>query len=340
MSILITGGAGFIGSHLVARLLEATEESLICFDNYQGAAGQHNLRTLPADPRLTWIKGDIRDASRLNRVFEHYKIKRVIHLAALAGVRESSRRPRDYYDTNVRGTHELLQACQQHRLKRFVFVSSSTVYGLHAPLPFDEDRLGEVPTSPYGVTKRAAELMVLQQHHLAGLPAVILRPFSVYGPRMRGDLALALFCEKMERGEPLSLFGDGTACRDYTHVSEICEGMLAALYRDGVAGQAINLGGGRPITLSNVIHRLENALGVSARVEQLPRQEVDLPATHASLQRAEALLGYQPSVTFEQGLGDYVDWFRNRRFPRLAASGSDPSQSGPSWTDDRQSRAS
>jgi len=317
MSVLVTGGAGFIGSHFIERLLESTGDAIICLDNfndfYSPAAKRANVAGFAGHARVTLVEADFCDAEAMPALFDRYDVRSVAHLGAYAGVRTSVAQPMMYERANVGGTLALLEAARRHPVERFLLVSSSTVYGSGAGIPFVEDAPLGIPASPYGATKRAAELLGLTYHQLHGIPVVCLRPFSVYGPRLRPDLALWIFADAIEQGRPLPLFGDGTCRRDFTHVRDICEGLLACLTRDGVTGEAINLGHSEPLAMRDVIAAMERAMGKEARIDYQPAKPADLDVTFADLTKARRLLGYEPKVPFEEGIRDFVAWFRTQK---------------------------
>ena len=316
MAILITGGAGFIGSHLAELLHQRSDAPIICLDNfndyYDPARKRANAAHLSTLPRVTVIEGDFCDSAFDEQLFREHGIDQVVHLGAYAGVRYSVENPFVYQQNNVAGTLSLLEAARRHPVKRFLLISSSTVYGRGAGIPFRENAPLGIPASPYGATKRAAELLGLTYHQLHGVPVVCLRPFSVYGPRLRPDLALTIFADAIERQRPFPLFGDGTIRRDYTHVSDICAGLMAALERDGVAGETINLGHSEPIEMRRIIELLERALGRRAVIDARPERPEDLPVTYADLTKAHALLGYAPQVPIEAGIEEFCVWFRRQ----------------------------
>jgi UDP-glucuronate 4-epimerase len=257
------------------------------------------------------VDGDFCDVTFDRKLLAEYRVDRVVHLGAYAGVRYSVENPWIYQQVNVAGTLALLEAVRERPVERFLLISSSTVYGCGAQIPFREDAVLGVPASPYGATKRAAELLGLTYHQLHHVPVVCLRPFSVYGPRLRPDLALTIFANAIVRRVPFPLYGDGTIRRDYTHVSDICDGLYAALYRDGLAGQTFNLGHSEPIEMRRVIELLEAALGQRAIIEQRPGRPEDLPVTFADLSKAERLLDYRPKVPIGEGIQEFCDWFVN-----------------------------
>jgi len=323
MSVLITGGAGFIGSHFIELLLDRGATQIVCLDNfndyYDPAQKVANIARFFADPRVHIVRASFCDENFIDSLFAQYQFEEVVHLGAYAGVRASLDRPHIYQETNVGGTLALLEAARRHPVRRFLMASSSTVYGRGADVPFCEDSTPGVPLSPYGASKRAAELMAFTYHDLFRVPVVSLRLFSVYGPRLRPDLALTIFTSAIMRGEPLPLFGDGTIRRDFTHISDICDGIYAALKAEGVDGEAINLGHDKPIAIRDLIEQLEAAVGTKAVIDRQPEKPGEMPITHADLSKAKRLLRYEPQRDFETGLRQYVDWFLSEHRPRMAA---------------------
>lgn len=317
MSILVTGGAGFIGSHFIGRLLERTDAPIVCLDEfndyYDPALKRANVERFAASAQVTVVEQSFCDAEAVRRLFAEHRFSDVVHLGAYAGVRASIERPMPYQKANVEGTLVLLEAARSHPLKRFVLISSSTVYGRGAGVPFREDAPLGIPMSPYGATKRAAELFGLTYWDLHQVPVVCLRPFSVYGPRLRPDLAMTIFTEAIDSGRSLPLFGDGSIRRDFTHVSDICTGILAALTADGVVGQAINLGHSEPIEIRDLIALLETALGKKAVIDLQPEKPGEMPITNADLSKAERLLAYHPQVPLTEGVQEFVAWYRDYR---------------------------
>ena len=332
MQVLVTGGAGFIGSHLIERLLASTTSTIVCLDNfntyYDPALKRSNVRAFSRDPRVIVVEKSFCDLGAMRRLFADHRPQQVLHLGAYAGVRPSVADPFVYQEANVRGTLVLLEAAREFPVERFLFTSSSTVYGRGAEIPFVEDAPLGIPMSPYGATKRAAELLGLSYHDLHEVPFVCLRPFSVYGPRLRPDLAMTIFTQAIATGRRLPLFGDGSIRRDFTHVSDICNGILAAMTAAGVVGECINLGHSEPIEIRQLIAMLEAALGRKANMEYLPDAPGDLPATLADLAKAERLLGYRPQVPFAEGLQEFVNWYCQWH----NTSGGPPSQGDqPPW---------
>lgn len=316
-SLLVTGGAGFIGSHFIERLLDEGHERIVCLDNfncfYDPAVKRANIARFVHDPRVMLVEADFCDAPVMLRLFADYDVTCVVHLGAYAGVRPSVADPLIYAQTNVGGTLALLEAARRHPVERFLLISSSTVYGQSATVPFVEDAPLGVPLSPYGASKRAAELFGWTYHGLHGVPVACVRPFSIYGPRLRPDLALSIWAEAIESGDKLPLFGDGTIRRDFTYISDFCTGLLAVLDRPEAVGQTINLGHAEPIELHRVIATLEAALGKKAQIDRQPEKPGEMPITFADLQKARRLLGYEPRVSFEEGVREFVAWIRSRR---------------------------
>lgn len=317
MSVLVTGGAGFIGGHFIERLLaDDPQARVVCLDNfndfYDPAIKRANVAAFADDARVTVVEQSFCDTAAMVSLLAAHNVRRIVHLGGYAGVRASTAMPSAYEQANVGGTLALLEAARIHPVERFVLVSSSTVYGAGTPVPFREDDPLGVPLSLYGVTKRAAELLGMHYHRVHGVPVVALRPFSVYGPRIRPDLALRAFAEAIEAGKPLVLFGDGTIERDFTHVSDICRGMLAAMRVDEAVGEAINLGHHQPVAIGELVRLLEAELGRTAIVERRETFAGDMPVTCADLAKAERLLGYHPQVSLAEGVRDFVAWFRQQ----------------------------
>ena len=312
MSILVTGGAGFIGSHLLDRLV-SQQRTAVCLDNfndyYAPEIKRKNIQDALESNHVEMVNGDIRDRQLCEEVFEDYDIESVVHLAAMAGVRPSIERPLLYEDVNCGGTLNLLECAKEADVGKFVFGSSSSVYGVKQEAPFKEEPLVGQPISPYGATKRSCEIYCHTYHHLYGIPIVCLRFFTVYGPRQRPDLAIYKFTDLIERGQPIPVFGDGSSKRDYTYCDDIVDGIVAALDRN-LAFEVINLGGGSPVTLSQLISLLEDALGKKADIKRLPDQPGDMPVTSADISRARELLDYEPNYPVEKGLDHFVAWYR------------------------------
>jgi UDP-glucuronate 4-epimerase len=314
--VLVTGGAGFIGSHLVDRLLEIPWTSVAVADNfdefYDPARKRANVAHHLANPNFMLFEADIRDNPTLDRIFAEGQFDTVFHLAAKAGVRSSITQARVYESVNVGGTLELLELSQHYGVKRFIFGSSSSVYGPKAAAPFREDA-ALAPISPYAATKAAGELLAHTYSYLYGLPVMVLRFFTAYGPRQRPDLAIHKFAALIEAGKPIPVYGDGDTQRDYTYVSDIVSGILAAADYNASNFEIINLGESRTVRLDYLITLLEEALGKKAVVERLPAQLGDMPRTHADISKAETLLGYAPTTAIEKGIPIFVEWLRSGR---------------------------
>jgi len=312
MKTLVTGGAGFIGSHLIGRLLRTADAEVTCLDNYNDYYApqlkRENVRPYADHARVKLVEADFTDHGAMRRLFEESRFDYVVHLGGFAGVRYSVENPKPYEEHNVGGTLSLLEAARHVPVKRFLLASSSTVYGRGADAPFREDAPLGVPLSPYGASKRAAELMGLTYCDLFKVPVVCIRPFSIYGPRLRPDLALTIFARAILDDRPLPLFGDGSIRRDFTYVDDFCDGLEAALAADGVVGEAINLGHDEPVAVREVIELLEATLGRKAKIQRLPDRSGEMPVTHADLTKARRLLGYEPKMSFAAGVQAYCDW--------------------------------
>jgi UDP-glucuronate 4-epimerase len=311
---IVTGGAGFIGSNLVDRLLADGAEVTV-IDNfdpfYPEARKRANLGSALKNPRCRLVRLDIRDREAVDRIVQDIRPGAIVHLAARAGVRPSIEDPALYTSVNVLGTTHLLEsACRLEPRPRFVYASSSSVYGDRPDAPFREADPVDHPVSPYAATKKACELLAYTFHHLYGLPVAGLRFFTAYGPRNRPDLAIAKFARLIDRDEPVPMFGDGTTCRDYTYVDDIVDGIVRAVHR--CRGHHLyNLGNSHPIALREMIDALGAALGKTPNIRYLPEQPGDVRQTYADITRAATELGYAPSTPLRVGLKLFVEWFRN-----------------------------
>jgi len=315
MRILITGGAGFIGSHLGERLAGQRHELGVMDDFndfYDPRIKEENLGSVRKVATVKLYRGDIGDVAFVGDAFAEFRPEAVIHLAARAGVRPSLVDPLLYERVNVRGTMVLLEAGRRQGLKKFVFASSSSVYGVANQVPFREDDPQLQPISPYAATKIAGEKVVFTYSHLYGMRTVCLRFFTVYGPRQRPDLAIRKFVELIEKGQPIPFFGDGSMGRDYTYVSDTVAGIEAALHHD-CAFDVFNLGNSSPVTLTEMVETIARVMEKPAELNRLPVPAGDVPITYADLTKSKAVLGYEPKVPFEEGIRRTVDWLRGKR---------------------------
>jgi UDP-glucuronate 4-epimerase len=318
--VLVTGAAGFIGSNLVERLLDEgyTVWGLDNFDPfYARSIKESNLEKARSYSRFGFSEGDLRDPEFLEGLFDEAGPEAVIHLAARAGVRPSLSQPEEYYDVNVMGTLRLLEAMRGSGANLMIFGSSSSVYGARSDRrPFREDEAADSPVSPYAATKRAGELLCHAYHHLYGISCCCLRFFTVYGPRQRPDLAIHKFTSLLITGQPITVYGDGAAPRDYTYVDDTVDGVVRTLHRmedeASAAFDIINLGAGRSVSVNELVNLLAAAVGVEPEIEHLPVQPGDVPRTWADITRARELLGFDPKVSIEKGLERFVAWYSER----------------------------
>ena len=315
MNYLITGGAGFIGSNLADKLL-AEGHNVTVVDNfndyYDTAVKEANVAPHKDDPHYKLYRVDIENMDALKPVFAERQFDAVIHLAARAGVRPSLEKPVDYVKTNILGTVNVLECMRENNVKKLVFASSSSVYGNCKEKEFSEDLKVTEPISPYAATKSACEQLCYTWHHLYGIDVVALRFFTVYGPRQRPDLAIHKFAKKIESGEAIEMYGDGTTRRDYTYIDDIVAGIQSAMAYNKTGYEIINLGGGEPITLKRMIQTIEKAVGKPAKIEQKPMQPGDVDKTVCDWSKAHKLLHYTPKTTFEQGIQNFVKWRKER----------------------------
>jgi UDP-glucuronate 4-epimerase len=311
--VLITGGAGFIGSHLARRLLDLSCEVTVVdnFDAfYSKSVKLGNIRTEREDPRYRFIEGDIREYETL-KAAAGGRYDAIVHLAAKAGVRPSIEDPDGYLETNVKGTQNVLNFAREQGVEQFVFASSSSVYGVNERVPWAESDHVLLPISPYAATKVSCELMGHVYSRLFGIRFLALRFFTVYGPRQRPDLAIHKFARRMIEGQPIPVFGDGSTSRDYTYIDDIVAGVVAAINYRRTWYEVINLGNHRTVSLSEMIATLEEALGSKAKVIREPAQPGDVPITYADIAKARELLGYDPQFPFPEGIRHFVAWLRS-----------------------------
>lgn len=314
-NILVTGGAGFIGSHLVDRLLAEGEWRVTVVDHfndfYEPEIKRANVSGHLQNSNYNLFEADVRERDALERVFAVANFDCIVHLAARAGVRPSLEQPLLYSQTNIEGTVNLLELARQNNIKQFVFGSSSSVYGINAKVPFSEEDPIRQPISPYAATKAAGELLCHTYTHLYGMRSVCLRFFTVYGPRQRPDLAIHKFARLISQGKPIPVFGDGTTRRDYTYVDDIIAGVRAAINYDQTNYEVVNLGESRTVELRELISLLEKELDLPAKIDRQPPQPGDVPQTFADISKARRLLGYDPQTQIESGIKRFVEWFRN-----------------------------
>jgi UDP-glucuronate 4-epimerase len=311
--LLVTGGAGFIGSHLVDRLLMEKQTEITVVDNfndfYSPACKRQNLVLHGENPQFQLFETDICNYSELEKIFAENKFDGIIHLAARAGVRPSLEHPKLYVETNIKGTTNLLELAREFEVKKFIFASSSSVYGINCKVPFsEEDRINR-PISPYAATKAAGELLCHTYSHLYGIKTICLRFFTVYGARQRPDLAIRKFAKLIWENKPIPVFGDGKTRRDYTYIDDIIQGVMAAVeYQDSLF-EIFNLGESQTVELSELIALLEESLGKKAIIDRKPIQAGDVPQTFADISKAQKLLNYQPQTKIKDGINKFVKWF-------------------------------
>ena len=316
-SVLITGGAGFIGSHLVEKMLAEQNWLVTVVDDfndfYDSAIKRANVAAHLEQANYSLIEADIRDVAALRKIFEHGRFEAVVHLAARAGVRPSLAEPSLYAETNIQGTLNLLELSRQFAVEQFVFGSSSSVYGENCRIPFSEEDAVARPISPYAATKAAGELLCHTYAHLYPIRTICLRFFTVYGARQRPDLAIHKFTRLIAAGQPIPVFGDGETRRDYTYIDDIIAGVRAAIDYRRSNYEILNLGESRTVALRELIEMLEENLGRKALIERLPLQPGDVPQTFADVTKARKLLGYNPQTPIETGIAKFIEWFENQK---------------------------
>jgi UDP-glucuronate 4-epimerase len=310
MKVAVTGGAGFIGSHLCERLLRDGTE-VICIDNfndsYDPCIKRSNLDFCGRCSNFRLIEGSILDTGLIDLVMAMESPEAVVHLAALAGVRDSISNPLDYIDTDVKGTAVMLEACRKSGAGKFIFASSSSVYG-NAPTPFREDAYPLLQVSPYASAKYAGELFCRTYNHLYGIPVVCLRFFTVYGPRQRPDMAVYKFTRAVAEERDIDIYGSGSSFRDYTYVDDIVDGIISSISLT-CGYEVINLGNSTTTGILDLVAIIEEKLNKKARLNFMPDQPGDVPATRADISKAETLLGYKPKVTLDEGIGRFAEWY-------------------------------
>lgn len=313
--ILVTGGAGFIGSNLCKTLLNMDKE-IICIDNfndfYDPQIKKRNTRESLKYKGYKLFEGDIRDKKFLKKIFENNKIDAVIHLAAMAGVRPSIQDPILYEDVNIKGTMNILEMCKNYNVRKVILASSSSVYGSNKKIPFSESDVVDFAISPYAATKKSCEVIGHVYHSLYNINMIVLRFFTVYGPGQRPDLAIHKFTRYIVEGREIPFFGDGSSKRDYTYVDDIVDGIVKSLKyiatNKGVY-EIINLGESHTISLKEMVNTIEDTLGLKAKIRKLPNQLGDVNVTYADITKAKRLLGYNPQISFQEGISRFVNWF-------------------------------
>ena len=313
----ITGGAGFIGSTLSQELLEKGNKVVIIdnfCDFYNPKIKEDNVRELLQNKNFKLYRADIRDRQSIKKIFDENKIDIVMHLAAMAGVRPSIENPILYQEVNCMGTQNILEEMREHNVKNGVFASSSSVYGNCKEVPFREDMIVDYAISPYAATKKANEVMAHVYHKLFDMNVIMLRFFTVYGPKQRPDLAINKFTRLMLEGKEIPMFGDGTTSRDYTYVDDIVDGIIKSceyMLNNNNVYEILNLGNSFPKSLRDMINIIAKTLNVEPKIKQLPMQPGDVDRTYADITKAEKLIGYSPKTSFEEGIKKFVDWYKN-----------------------------
>ncbi len=313
MKVLITGGAGFIGSHLTEKLLGLNYD-VVCIDNfcdfYNPEIKESNVYSFKNNPRYQLYREDIRDLNKMDEIFKLERPEMVVHLAAMAGVRPSIENPLLYQAVNIEGTLNLLEMAKKYDLKNFVFASSSSVYGNNEKVPFSETDSVDNPISPYAATKKAGELLCYNYHHLYKISFACLRFFTVYGPRQRPDLAIHKFTQLILDKKSIQVFGDGSTQRDYTYIDDILDGIVKSMgyIQTGLHYEIFNLGESQTISLKEMIETIENTLGMKAKKEVKPMQMGDVNRTFANISKSKKVLSYNPTTHFKDGIKKFVDW--------------------------------
>lgn len=315
----ITGGAGFIGSTLSQKLIEQGNK-VIAIDNfcdfYNPKIKENNVKELLQNEKFKLYRADIRDRNALKEIFDENQIDIVMHLAAMAGVRPSIENPILYQEVNCMGTQNILEEMKEHNVKNGVFASSSSVYGNCKEVPFREDMIVDYAISPYAATKKANEVMAHVYHKLFDINIIMLRFFTVYGPKQRPDLAINKFTRLMLEGKEIPMFGDGTTSRDYTYIDDIVDGIIKSCnycMNNQDVYEILNIGNSSPTTLKEMINTIGQALGIEPKIEQLPMQPGDVDRTYADVSKAKTLIGYEPKTTFKEGIENFVKWYKENK---------------------------
>ena len=316
----ITGGAGFIGSTLSQKLIEKGDK-VVAIDNfcefYNPNIKENNVKQLLQNENFKLYRGDIRDRQAVKKIFDENKIDIVMHLAAMAGVRPSIENPILYQEVNCMGTQNILEEMKEHHVKNGVFASSSSVYGNCKEVPFREDMVVDFAISPYAATKKANEVMAHVYHKLFNMNIIMLRFFTVYGPRQRPDLAINKFTRLMLEEKEIPMFGDGTTSRDYTYIDDIVDGIIKSCQYcmdNKAVYEILNIGNSSPTTLKEMIDTIGQTLGIEPKIKQLPMQPGDVDRTYADISKAKKLIGYEPKTTFKQGIENFVKWYKENEY--------------------------
>ena len=316
---LITGGAGFIGSSLSTRLINEGNK-VIAIDNfcdfYDEKVKENNVKELLQNENFKLYRADIRDREAVKKIFEENKIDIVMHLAAMAGVRPSIENPVLYQEVNCMGTQNILEEMKAHNVKNLVMASSSSVYGNCKEVPFREDMIVDFAISPYAATKKANEVMTHVYHKLFDMNVIMLRFFTVYGPKQRPDLAINKFTRLMLNNEEIPMFGDGSTSRDYTYIDDIVDGIIKScdyVMNHNNVYEILNLGNSSPVSLKEMINTIAKTIGVEPKIKQLPMQPGDVDRTFADVSKAKKLIGYEPKTSFEDGIRNFVNWYKENR---------------------------
>ena len=316
-TILVTGGAGFIGSHLCEKLLKK-KYRVICLDNfnaflYNPKLKKDNISKIKNYPNFILIKGDILNEKLLKKIFSEQKIDKIIHLAALAGVRPSLDYPKKYEEVNVKGTINLLEKAKEANIKQFIYASSSSVYGKSSKIPFSENEKNLIPISPYGASKLAGEVFCQTYYQLYNIPITILRFFTVYGPRQRPEMAIHRFIRLMEQKKSIPIYGKEDSSRDYTYINDIVEGIIKSMEVTSKI-EIFNLGNSKPIKLKELVKNIGNNLGVIPKIKKLPFQQGDVLMTFADIGKAKRILGWAPETFLDNGIKEFIEWYKSRKF--------------------------
>ena len=314
-TFLITGAAGFIGSHLADKLLNEGNKVIVVdnfCDFYNPEIKENNVKHNLSNPNYKLYRADIRDRNELAKVFNENKIDVVMHLAAMAGVRPSIDNPIYYQEVNCMGTQNILEEMKAHNVKNLVMASSSSVYGNCKEVPFKENMIVDFAISPYAATKKANEVMTHVYHKLFDFNVIMLRFFTVFGPRQRPDLAINKFTRLMLNDEPIPMFGDGTTSRDYTYIDDIVDGIIRScnyVENNNDVYEILNLGNSSPVSLKEMINTIAEVLNKTPNIQELPMQPGDVERTFADISKAKKLIGYNPKTSFQEGIENFVKWY-------------------------------